>query len=179
VSPTSPRYGLIGVFREPEPLTAAAKALRERGYSRLDAFTPFPVPEVEDAVGASAGPLSRVVLIAGILGALATYALVLYSVEIDYPIDVGGRPLNSWPAYVVLTFEGGILAAALAAFFGVLVLCKLPAYYDPVFNAASFGFAGEDRFFLLVRADDPEFSDRGTRKLLRDCGALTVEWVAP
>jgi hypothetical protein len=171
----SAAYGLIGIFREPEPLVAAADELRRQGYTRLDAFTPFPVPGLEKSLGARAEWMPWIVLIGGILGALAAYALVLYSVEIDYPINVGGRPLHSWPPYAVLAFEGGILGAALAGFFGTLALCRLPAYYHPVFNAPSFSFARGDRFFLLVRCNDPRFSAASVRQIIHDHSGATEE----
>lgn len=172
-------YGLIGVYREPEPLVAAARELRRRGYSRLDGFTPFPVTDLEDVLGVRAARLPWIVLAGGLAGALAAYFLILYSVEIDYPVNVGGRPLNAWPAYVVIAFEGGMLGAALAGFVGMLALNRLPTYYHPVFNAPSFTFAKGDRFYLLVQRSDPKFHDAELRDLLRSAGAWRIEEVAP
>jgi hypothetical protein len=160
-------YGVIGVFDEPEPLVAAVEELRRQGYSKLDAFTPFPVPELAAPLDARAGAIPWIVLAGGIVGAIAAYALILYSVEIDYPLNVGGRPLNSWPAYTVLAFEGGILGAAVAGFIGVLALCRLPMYYHPVFNAPSFSLASGARFFLLVRRDDPNFEAASVDRILK------------
>jgi hypothetical protein len=171
-------YGVLAVFAEPEPLVAAAGEVTRRGYPIADALTPFPVPDLEKLLDARAGYLPWIVVAGGVLGALATYALILYSVTVDYPINVGGRPLNAWPPYLVLAFEGGILGAALAGFFGMLILNRLPAYYHPVFNAESFTFAKGDRFYLLMRpapADDAE----GLRAILAACGAIAVEAVEP
>jgi hypothetical protein len=170
-------YGVIGAYREPEPLVAAARRLRAAGICDLDAFTPFPVPELDEVLDARAGALPWLVLAGGILGALAAYGLVLYSVGVDYPINVGGRPLNAWPAYLVLAFEGGVLGSALAGFVGMLALSGLPLYYHPVFNAPHFTFAREDRFYLLVRRSDVHFAEAG--ELLRRSGAMVVEEVPP
>lgn len=170
-------YGVIGAYREPEPLVSAARTLRDAGYAELDAFTPFPVPALDAILQTRATPLPLLVLAGGIFGAVASYALILYSVMVDYPIDVGGRPLNAWPAYLVLAFEGGVLGAALAGFVGMLVLNRLPTYYHPIFNAPSFTFARDDRFYLLVKSSDAKFAE--ARSALRRTGAILVEEVAP
>jgi hypothetical protein len=172
-------YGLLATFREPEPLTAAAAALRQDGYTRLDAFTPFPVPDLDPIIGAEARAVPWWILAGGVLGAVAAYALILYSVEIDYPINVGGRGLNAWPAYLVLALEAGILGAALAAFVAMLALNRLPTYYHPVFNAPHFTFADDDRFFLLVRRDDPSWDEDAIDGRMRACGAVAVDRVLP
>jgi ActD protein len=173
------RYGLLAVYREPEPLVAAAAELKRRGQADLDAFTPFPVADLDDVLGADSSALPWIVLAGGILGALAAYLLVLYSVEIDYPINVGGRPLNAWPAYLVLAFEGGILGAALAGFVGMLALNRLPTYYHPVFNASIFTFAKGDRFYLLVRDEGRGPDETVVREVLDGYGAIAIEEVAP
>jgi hypothetical protein len=171
--------GLLATFREPEPLTRAVEALRAEGYSRLDALTPFPVPKLPEALGLRPTRLPLAMLIGGLAGALAALALIYYSVEIDYPINVGGRPLNSWPAYLVLAFEGGILGAALTGFFGMLAANRLPTYYHPLFNARGFTFADDDRFFLFVESADPLFSSDVTGDRLSALGATAVETVKP
>jgi hypothetical protein len=178
MSAPAKRYGLLGVYREPEPLVVAAAELKRRGNARLDAFTPFPVAALADILEADSSLVPWIVLAGGILGALAVYLLILYSVEIDYPINVGGRPLNAWPAYIVLAFEGGILGAALAGFVGMLALNRLPAYYHPVFNAPAFTFAKGDRFYLLVRQEGPELDEAGVREVLSASGAVAIEEVA-
>jgi len=171
--------GLLATFREPEPLTHAVEALRAEGYSRLDALTPFPVPELPGALGLRPTRIPLAMLLGGLAGALAAIALIYYSVEIDYPINVGGRPLNSWPAYLVLAFEGGILGAALVGFFGMLAANRLPTYYHPLFNARGFTFADDDRFFLFVESGDPLFRPEATGDRLRALGAVAVETVKP
>lgn len=168
-------YGMLGVYREPEQLIEAAAEMKRRGYSRLDAFTPFPVPELADVLAADAKQIPWIVLAGGALGALGAYLLILYSVEIDYPIDVGGRPLDAWPAYLVIAFEGGILGASLAGFVGMLAVNHLPTYYHPIFNAPHFTFAKGDRFYLLVLREDPLFDERAIRETLAHSGAVMIE----
>jgi hypothetical protein len=171
--------GLLASFREPEPLRDAVVALREEGYSELDALTPFPVPGIAEAVGARPTRLPLAMLLGGILGAAGALALIYYSVEIDYPINVGGRPLNSWPAYLVIAFESGILGAAVAGFFGMLAANRLPTYYHPLFNTRSFSLASGDRFFLFVARGDARFREPETRQRLQALGAFMVESVKP
>ena len=110
-----------------------------------------------------------------VAGAAVAYGLILYSVEIDYPINVGGRPLHSWPAFVIIAFEAAILGAALAGFLGMLAANGLPRYYHPVFNAKSFTYAQGGKFYLLVEADDPKFRKGVTKGQLTRLGAETVE----
>jgi hypothetical protein len=168
---------LLAIFAEPEPLLATARDLKHRGARLVDAFTPFPVPGLDEILDARAGWLPWIVLAGGILGAAAAYGLILYSVLVDYPINVGGRPLNAWPAYTVLAFEGGILGAAVAGFVGMLALNRLPTYHHPIFDAAGFSFAGEDRFYLLVASRDDGPSASTIRQAAKAAGALVVERV--
>jgi hypothetical protein len=170
-------YGLMAVFAEPEALLDAATKMRERGYRRMDAFSPFEVEGLEEALAIPKTRLPWVVLAGGIAGAVLVYALILYSVEIDYPINVGGRPLHSWPPFVVIDFEAGILGAARAGFFGLLAANGFPEYYHPVFNARSFTYARGGKFYLLVEAADPKFRKGVTKGQLTRLGAESVEEV--
>lgn len=170
------RHGLIARFGDPDGLLRAAKAMRSRGYARMDAFSPWPVHGLDAALGHRRTRLPRVMLAGGIAGALGAYGLIAYSVGIDYPIDVGGRPLHSWPAYLVLAFEGGILGAALAGFLGLMRANGLPEYYHPVFNVPGFDFADGGGFWLMVEAADPAFGE-GTADDLRATGADSVQEV--
>jgi hypothetical protein len=166
----------MAVFPDSGTLADAAKAMREKGYRRLDAFSPYPVEGLaEDILGMRPTRLPRIVLGGAIAGFALAYGLILYSVEIDYPINVGGRPLHSWPAFIVIGFEAAILGAALAGFFGTLAANGLPRYHHPVFNAPSFTFARGGKFYLLVEAADPEFAEARTKILLKRLGAETVE----
>ena len=170
-------YGLVAVFADPEALVEAARHMRERGYRRMDAFSPFPVKELDGILGIQKTRLPWVVLAGGIAGAALVYALIWYSVEIDYPINVGGRPLHSWPPFVVIAFEAGILGAAAAGFLGMLAANRLPRYHHPVFNAESFTYARGGRFYLLIEADDPKYRKGVTKGQLTRLGADTVEEV--
>ncbi|MEW6629693.1 MAG: DUF3341 domain-containing protein [Pseudomonadota bacterium] len=170
-------YGLMAVFADPEALIEATRGMRARGYRRMDAFSPFQVKELDRILEIPKTRLPWAVLAGGIAGAALVYALIWYSVEIDYPINVGGRPLHSWPPFVVIAFEAGILGAALAGFIGVLAANGLPRYHHPVFNAASFSYARGGKFYLLIEAADPKYRKGVTRGQLTRLGAEIVEEV--
>ncbi|TPL54369.1 DUF3341 domain-containing protein [Mesorhizobium sp. B2-4-6] len=170
-------YGLVAVFADPEALVEAARGMRGRGYRRMDAFSPFPLKELDEILEIRATRLPWAVLAGGIAGAALVYALIWYSVEVDYPINVGGRPLHSWPPFVVIAFEAGILGAAFAGFLGVLAANGLPRYHHPVFNAKSFSYARGGKFYLLIEAADPKYRKGVTRGQLTRLGAETVEEV--
>jgi hypothetical protein len=170
-------YGVIAAFADPDSLTDAAWAMREKGYRRMDAFSPFEVRGLADILGMRKTRLPWTVLAGAVAGAAFVYALILYSVEVDFPINVGGRPLHSWPPFAVIAFEAAILGAALAGFFGMLWANGLPRYYHPVFNAKSFTYAQGGKFYLLVEAADPKYRKGVTRGQLTRLGAETVEEV--
>ncbi|MGN6144691.1 MAG: DUF3341 domain-containing protein [Mesorhizobium sp.] len=170
-------YGLIAAFAEPDALLHAASAMRDKGYRCMDAFSPFEIRELEAILAIRPTRLPWIVLAGGIAGLVLTYALILYSVEIDYPLNVGGRPLHSWPPFVVIAFEAGILGAALAGFVGLLWANGLPRYHHPAFNAETFSYARGGKFYLLVETADPRFRKGVTRGQLTRLGAETVEEV--
>ena len=163
---TIPIYGLMAEFRSPETLLHAAERASREGFKRMDAYTPFPVEGLADAIGFSRTRMPLIVLIGGIIGCVGGYFLQYWVAVLDYPLNVGGRPLNSWPAFVPVTFELTILSAALAAFFGVLALNGLPMPYHPVFNVEQFELASRNHFFLCIEAVDPKFDADATRKFL-------------
>jgi hypothetical protein len=171
--------GLLASFREPEPLRDAIEALRDEGYSELDALTPFPVQGLAEALGTPPTRMPLAMLIGGLAGAGLALTLIYYSVELNYPINVGGRPLNSWPAYLVIAFEAGVLGAAITGFVGMLVGNRLPTYYHPLFNVPGFSLARGDRFFLFVASEDVRFRESETRGRLEGLGAVAVERVSP
>ncbi len=175
---TLPIYGLMAEFDTPEDLLAAAKHAHAEGYRRMDAYSPFPVEGLSEAIGFHHTRLPLLVLIAGIVGAIVGFASQYYVTVFDYPINVGGRPLNSWPAYIPITFEVTILFAALTAVVGMIALNRLPMPYHPVFNVPAFGRASRDRFFLCIEAADPRFDREGTRQFLESLKPREVSEVA-
>jgi hypothetical protein len=169
-----PLYGLMAEFDTPDALLQAARRAFEQGYRRMDAYTPFPVEGMAEAIGFSSSRVALVVLIGGIVGCLGGFYLQYWVHVIDYPLIIGGRPLNSWPAFVPVTFELTILVAALAAFFGVLALNGLPMPYHPVFNVEQFELASRNRFFLCIEAADPKFDLENTRSFLEELSSRGV-----
>jgi hypothetical protein len=170
-------YCLLAEFETPEALLEAARRARAEGYARLEAFSPFPVEGLAAAIGFRERALPLMALAGGILGGGGGYLLQWSTNAIDYPLNVGGRPLDAWPAFAVPAFELAILGAFLAAFFGLLALNRLPRLHHPIFNAARFRRVTVDRFFLAVRSDDEHFELAATRALLERLGALAVEEV--
>jgi hypothetical protein len=148
--------------------------VHEEGYRRVDAYTPYPIEELSEAIGVKQTRLPYIVLFGGIAGGLAGYLLQYWTSVIDYPLNVGGRPLHSWPAFIVPTFEMTILGAALAAVFGMLALNGLPRPHHPIFNAPGFALASRDRFFLCIEAEDPRFDLEKTAAFLRSLGPREV-----
>lgn len=174
-----PIYGVIAEFDNPTALVAAARAAREKGYRKLDAYSPFPIEELNDVLHLHKNRLSLIVLIGGLMGAICGYLLQYYITVHYYPINIGGRPLHSWPAYIVITFEVTILFAALSCVLGLLALCGLPMPYHPVFNAPRFALASRNRFFLCIEAKDPLFDHDRTSDFLETLQPREVSEVAP
>ena len=167
-------YGLMAEFDGPEAVVEAAKSAYENGYRKMDAYTPFPVEELSEALGHHRHELPRLVLGGALLGALAGYALQYWSTVLYYPINIGGKPLHSWPSFVPVTFELAILGGAVTAVVGMLLLNGLPMPYPPVFNAPRFEMASRDKFFLCIEASDPKFSTEETRRFMEGLRAREV-----
>ena len=166
-------YALLAEFREPGDLVAAATECSKR-HRDIDAYAPYPVEGLPEAIGFRLNRVPLFALIGGISGGAAMYLLQWYSAVVDYPIDAGGRTLHSWPAFVPATFEITMLGAALGAFIGMLVLNGLPRLNHPIFDAVDFGLASRNRLFLSVRATDPAFDIDETRWELEALGPLRV-----
>jgi Protein of unknown function (DUF3341) len=170
----TPTYGLMAEFETPTDVVAAARRVHEEGYRRIDAFSPYPIEELSEAIGVHTTKMPMIVLIGGIVGLIAGYLMQYYTHVIDYPLNVGGKPFHSWPQFIPITFETTVLGAALAAVFGMLALNGLPEPYHPVFNTPNFALASRDRFFLLVEARDPKFDREQTAAFLRTLGPREV-----
>jgi len=164
-------------FDSPTELVLAARHTYAEGYRKLDAYTPFPVEELSEAIGFHKTNVPLVVLVGGILGGLGGYLMQYWISAINYPLNVGGRPYHSWPAFIVVTFEMTILAAGLTAVLGMLGLNGLPQPYHPVFNVPSFALASRDRFFLLIEAADPKFDRAATQRFLESVNARVISEV--
>jgi hypothetical protein len=173
-----PLYGVMAEFETPTALVSAARAAREKGYRKLDAYTPFPIEELTEALHLHHNKLPLIVLIGGIIGGIAGYMLQYFVTVIYYPINIGGRPLHSWPAYLIITFELTILFASLASVFGLLALCGLPMPYHPTFNVPRFEFASRNRFFLCIESTDPLFDRAKTCEFLETLEPREVSEVA-
>jgi hypothetical protein len=172
-------YGVIAEFESPTELVSAARAAREKGYRNLDAYSPFPIEELNDALHLHHNKLPLIVLLGGIVGGTLGYLLQYYVTVIYFPINIAGRPLHSWPSYIVITFEMTILFAALSAVLGLLGLCGLPMPYHPVFNVPRFALASRNRFFLCIQARDPLFDREKTSEFLLALEPREVSEVAP
>ena len=174
---TKPIYGLMAEFDDPTALVAATRAAREKGYRRLDAYSPFPIEELSDALHLHKNKLPLIVLLGGICGGLTGYLLQYYVTVVYFPINIAGRPLHSWPMYIIITFELTILFASISAVLGLLALYGLPMPYHPVFNVPEFARASVDRFFLCIESSDPKFRTEETLQFLRDLGGNEVSIV--
>ncbi|MBI4528563.1 MAG: DUF3341 domain-containing protein [Deltaproteobacteria bacterium] len=161
-------------FDAPEALLEAARRSFAEGYRRMDAYSPFPVDGLAEALGFRKTGLPLIVLAGGILGCIGGFYLQYWVSVVDYPLNIGGRPLNSWPAFIPVTFELTILAAALSAVLGLLALNGLPMPYHPVFNVERFHFATRNRFFLCIEAADPKFDRQATGRFLESAGSQGV-----
>lgn len=167
-------YGLLAEFKTAEDLVAAAKQTRSAGYRRIEAYSPFPVEGLVEAVGSYKDRIPLITLLGGVIGGAGGYFMEWYSAVIAYPINQGGRPYHSWPSFIPVTFELAVLGAALAAFFGMLVLNGLPRLYHPLFNIPEFELASRSRFFLFIRHDDPNYNAQTTRDFLTSLQPLSL-----
>jgi len=167
-------HGLMAEFDAPEDILAAAGAARRKGYREMDAYTPFPMEELTDALGIRHTTLSLFVLCCGIAGGLIGFFMQYFTSVIDYPVNIGGKPLNSWPQFIPITFEMTILFAAIGAVVGMIFRNGLPRPVHPVFNVDRFELATRDKFFLCIEATDPLFHQEETAKFLNSLGPSHV-----
>jgi hypothetical protein len=150
-------YGFLAEFADPESMKRCIRNARTEGFRRMDAYTPFPVEGVAEELGAHHSVLPHIVLIGGIIGGLTGALMQWYSSVYDYPLNIGGRPFNSWPSFVVITFELTVLIGGLSGVLGMLALNGLPKPHHPLFNEPHFDRASQDRFFFCIEAKDPKF----------------------
>jgi hypothetical protein len=170
-------YGLMAEFDTPEALVEATRRAYAEGYRKMDAYTPMPVEGLPEALGSTRTWVSTLVLLGGLAGCAGGFFLMYWITCIAYPLNVGGRPFYSWPAYIPPTFECTVLLASLTAVVGMLMLNGLPQPYHPVFNVPRFALASQDRFFLCIEASDPRFDLEETRSFIQGLGPSEVSEV--
>ena len=169
-------YGLLAEFASADSLVKAARSTRDEGYSQLDAFTPFPVEELNDVLGLQDKRIGPIFFVGGVAGLALALAVMVY-VNIDYPLNVGGRPLFAWPAFLVVGVELMILASVIAGVVAMLFFNGLPRLHHPVFESSRFSFASDNRFFLCVLARDQQFDEERTRAFLTGLDPRSIELV--
>lgn len=174
-------FGLLAEFSNPDQLVEAIKKAREAGYTKLDGYSPYGVAEIADALGFVKSEMATVMLCGGLIGACSGFLMQWWTNAVDYPLNIAGRAvldpiewLQSWPSFIPVTFEGGILTCALSGLFGLLAICGLPRPHHPLFNAPQFAAVTRDKFFLSVEASDPKFDLNGTREFLLGLQPLSV-----
>lgn len=167
-------YAIVAEFDSAESIIAAAETCRAEGYSKMDAYSPFPVHGLSEAIGFHDVRMPWLIFAGGLIGAFTGYTLQWYTSVIDYPLNVGGKPLNSIPSFVPITFECTILFAALTAVFGMLAINKLPKPYHSIFNTPGFERASQDRFFLAIEATDPNYDAEKIRTFLQGLNPLSI-----
>jgi ActD protein len=172
-----PIYGMMAEFDTPVALVEAAKRTYQAGYKRIDAYTPFPIEGLAEEIGFHRDEVPLVVLIGGIVGGLTGYLMQYWMSAVAYPLNIGGKPYHSWPAFIVITFEMTILFAGISAVFGMLALNGLPMPYHPVFNVPRFTRASRDRFFLVVFSSDVKYDPAVTRQFLESLDPRSVSEV--
>jgi hypothetical protein len=170
----TPTYGLLAEFDSPTALVKAAEATHAAGYVKIDAYSPLPIEGLAEAIGFHHDLVPLVTLIGAIIGGATGYLMQYWINTMAYPLDIGGKPFHSWPAFIVVTFEMTILFGGISAVFGMLALNGLPMPYHPVFNVSRFAMASKDRFFLIVFSSDKKYDDVKTREFLESLGPKTL-----
>ena len=175
--PPGPHYGILAEFATPADLYHACERVRDEGFTRWDAHSPFPVHGLDRAMGLRRSKLPWVVFVLAMGGAAGGFALQSWVHSVAYPSVLSGKPFFAWPAYIPVTFELGVLGGALGAVFGILAFNKLPRHHHPLFASTSFERASDDRFFISIESRDPRFDASATPELLRQAGASRLEWL--
>jgi hypothetical protein len=172
-----PIYGLMAEFDSAQALVDAAKKTHESGYKKIDAYSPFPIEGLAEEIGMHFDEIPLTVLVGGILGGCTGYLMQYWMSAVDYPLNIGGKPPHSWPAFIVITFEMTILFAGISAVLGMLAFNGLPMPYHPVFNVPRFAFASKDRFFLIVFSSDKKYNPVETRRFLESLDPRSISEV--
>jgi len=172
-----PIYGMMAEFDSPVALVEAAKRTYQAGFTKIDAYSPFPIEGLAEEIGFHHDEVPLVVLIGAIVGGLTGYLMQYWMSAVDYPLNIGGKPYHSWPAFIVITFEMTILFGGISAVLGMLALNGLPMPYHPVFNVPRFALASKDRFFLIVFSSDAKYDAAGTRRFLESLDPRSVSEV--
>jgi hypothetical protein len=177
VTPGRGIYGMVAEFDTPEAVLEAAEKAHAEGYRVMDAYTPIPVHGLDEALGFKPSRLPWLIFAGGLAGAAGMFGFMTWVNTLDYPLNIGGRPYFSWPAFIPITFEGMVLLASFCAVFGLIAVCGFPQPYHPVANAPHFERASIDRFFLCIEARDPHYDAAQTRRFLEGLGAQVVSEV--
>jgi hypothetical protein len=167
-------YGILAEFEDAHDLLSAARLTRDAGYRKIDAYTPFPVEDLSDALGQRDWHVPKIMLAGGFMGGMVGWGMLYFCTVVDYPLNIGGRPLFAWPSYIPITFELIVLLSALSGIVGMFMLNGLPSPYHPLFDAPDFTRVTSDRFFLCIEAADPRFDRDETMKFLENLGAARV-----
>jgi len=170
-------YGMMAEFDSATALVEAARATHQAGYQKVDAYSPFPIEGLAEEIGFHRDEVPLVVLIGGIVGGLTGYLMQYWMSAVDYPLNIGGKPAHSWPAFIPITFEMTILFAVISAVFGMLAQNGLPMPYHPVFNVPRFALASKDRFFLIVFSSDKKYDPAGTYNFLESLQPRSISEV--
>lgn len=165
-------WGLMAEFGTADALLDAAKRVRAAGYRRLEAYSPFPIDGLAEELGYERSPVPFWTFLGGLFGGMAGYFMQWYSAVVDYPVNIAGRPIHSWPMFVPVSFEMAVLGGAFAAVITFLVASGLPRLRHPLFASPDFDLATRNRFFLCVRREDPAFDAQHTRRLLESLQPL-------
>lgn len=172
-------YGLVAEFATGEELIKAAERARAAGYRKMEGYSPYPLEELPEALGRPESKMPVLMFLGGLAGGLGAFGMMYYACVCGYPLNVGGRPLDSWPAFVPIIFELTVLISALTGFIGLILLNRLPQPYHPLFNVPQFERASQDRFFLCIESGDEQFDGKCTRQFLADLQPLSVTEVPP